>query len=155
MKSESKFKVFGLSQSLLYFQNLRYQSRGKAEFAVWVPFLSVLTQQVSTHSRLFESLGHFSCEQEMQQRERTRNRRGFSLAKFPYIRNLEQFDFSGQPSLDADQIRELETCRWIANGDTLLLLGPSGIGQTHLALLWAMMVFAWDTRFFLFRRPLF
>jgi DNA replication protein DnaC len=55
------------------------------------------------------------------------------MAKFPYIRNLEQFDFSAQPSLDAGQIRELETCRWIANGDALLLLGPPGVGKTHLA----------------------
>lgn len=75
----------------------------------------------------------FFCEQEMQQRERNRNRRGFSIAKFPYSRNLEQFDFSAQPSLDAGQVRELGTCRWIANGDALLLLGPPGVGKTHLA----------------------
>ena len=75
----------------------------------------------------------FFCEQEMQQREYTRNQRGFSMAKFPYARNLEQFDFSAQPSLDAGQIRELGTCRWIANGDALLLLGPPGVGKTHLA----------------------
>lgn len=81
---------------------------------------------------LREALGFF-CEQEMQQRERTRHRRGFSMAKFPYSRNLEQFDFSAQPSLDAGQIRELGTCRWIANGDALLLLGPPGVGKTHLA----------------------
>ncbi len=81
---------------------------------------------------LREALAFF-CEQEMQQRERTRNRRGFSMAKFPYTRNLEQFDFNAQPSLDAGQIRELGTCRWIANGDAVLLLGPPGVGKTHLA----------------------
>ena len=29
--------------------------------------------------------------------------------------------------------RELATCRWVGNGDTLLLLGPPGVGKTHLA----------------------
>lgn len=81
---------------------------------------------------LREALAFF-CEQEMQHREHTRNRRGFAMAKFPYSRNLEQFDFGAQPSLDAGQIRELGTCRWIANGDALLLLGPPGVGKTHLA----------------------
>jgi DNA replication protein DnaC len=38
-----------------------------------------------------------------------------------------------QPSLDPKQIRELATCRWISNGDALLLLGPPGVGKTHLA----------------------
>src|SRR3989338_739093 len=75
----------------------------------------------------------FFCEQEMQHREETRHRRGFSIAKFPYARSLEQFDFGAQPSLDAGQIRELGTCRWVANGDSLLLLGPPGVGKTHLA----------------------
>ena len=31
------------------------------------------------------------------------------------------------------QVRDLATCRWIANGDALLVLGPPGVGKTHLA----------------------
>ena len=47
---------------------------------------------------------------------------------------MDQFDFSAQPSIDNGQIRELSTCRWIGNGDALLLLGPPGVGKTHLAI---------------------
>ncbi len=54
-------------------------------------------------------------------------------ARFPYVRTLEPFDFEAQPSIDPAQIRELATCRWVANGDTLLLLGPPGVGKSHLA----------------------
>jgi DNA replication protein DnaC len=46
---------------------------------------------------------------------------------------LEGFDFKAQPSVDAKQIRELATCRWVANGDALLILGPPGVGKSHLA----------------------
>ena len=35
--------------------------------------------------------------------------------------------------LDPKQIRELATGRWINNGDSVLLLGPPGVGKTHLA----------------------
>ncbi|HYH38002.1 MAG TPA: ATP-binding protein, partial [Azospirillum sp.] len=50
-----------------------------------------------------------------------------------FVRTLEGFDFDAQPSLDPRQIRDLAVCRWVANGDTLLLLGPPGVGKSHLA----------------------
>lgn len=56
-----------------------------------------------------------------------------SIAKFPYVRTLDAFEFAAQPSLDRRLIQELATCRWIGNGDALLLLGPPGVGKTHLA----------------------
>lgn len=56
------------------------------------------------------------------------------IAHFPTVRDLSGFDFSAQPSLDPGQIRDLAVCRWIAHGDTLLLLGPPGVGETPLAI---------------------
>src|ERR1700748_1979269 len=55
-------------------------------------------------------------------------------APFPTLRDLDSFDFAAQPSLDKTQIRELAACRWVAHGDALLLLGPPGVGKTHLAI---------------------
>ncbi len=49
-----------------------------------------------------------------------------SIARFPFLRTLEGFDFSAQPAVDPGQILELACGRWIANGDALLLLGPGG-----------------------------
>ncbi|WP_352768672.1 ATP-binding protein [Mesorhizobium sp. M0768] len=57
-----------------------------------------------------------------------------NIAQFPFVRELDGFDFDAQPSLDQRQIRELATCRWIAHGGTVLLLGPPGTGKTHLAM---------------------
>jgi DNA replication protein DnaC len=56
------------------------------------------------------------------------------IAHFPALRDLDGFDFAAQPSLDPRQIRELAACRWVAHGEALLLLGPPGVGKTHLAI---------------------
>lgn len=56
-----------------------------------------------------------------------------SLAKFPFIKTLESFDFDFQPSIDKKRIKELATCRFIANGENVIFLGPPGVGKTHLA----------------------
>lgn len=73
------------------------------------------------------------CEAEVAHREERRMRMGTGIAKFPFVRTLDGFDFAAQPSLDARQIRDLAACRWVANGDALLVLGPPGVGKTHLA----------------------
>src|SRR5205814_8266141 len=56
------------------------------------------------------------------------------IAHFPAVRDLDGFDFAAQPSLDPRQVRELAACRWVAHGEALLLLGPPGVGKTHLAI---------------------
>jgi DNA replication protein DnaC len=56
-----------------------------------------------------------------------------SLAKFPFIKTLESFDFDFQPSIDKKRIKELATCRFIGNGENVIFLGPPGVGKTHLA----------------------
>jgi DNA replication protein DnaC len=50
------------------------------------------------------------------------------------VRDLDGCDHAAQPSIDPGQIRELAACRWVAHGDALLLLGPPGVGKTHLAI---------------------
>lgn len=56
-----------------------------------------------------------------------------SIARFPFHKSLESFDFKQQPSLDPKAVRELATGRFIADGENALFLGPPGVGKTHLA----------------------
>lgn len=55
------------------------------------------------------------------------------MARFPYLKTLEQFDFSFQPSVDRKKLQELATCRFIEHGENVVFLGPPGTGKTHLA----------------------
>jgi DNA replication protein DnaC len=56
------------------------------------------------------------------------------LAHLPAVKTLAQFDFSFQPSIDERQIRELTTLRFVHEASNVILLGPPGVGKTHLAI---------------------
>ena len=73
------------------------------------------------------------CEREIARKDHRRIEMGLKLAHFPAVKELAGFDFEAQPSLDKGQVRELSTGRFIANGEAVLLLGPPGVGKTHLA----------------------
>ena len=54
-------------------------------------------------------------------------------ARFPWIKTLEQFDFEFQPSLDRRQVRELAGLSFVERAHNVVILGPPGVGKTHLA----------------------
>jgi DNA replication protein DnaC len=72
--------------------------------------------------------------EEVATKDEKRTRMMTQIAHFPLKRTLDDFDFTLQPSIDRKLLRELETGRFIANGENVLLLGPPGVGKTHLAI---------------------
>jgi DNA replication protein DnaC len=72
------------------------------------------------------------CAAEVTSKEQRRLSMAMTIARFPFVRTLEGFEFEAQPSIDPGKIRDLATCRWVANGDNMVLLGPPGVGKTHL-----------------------
>jgi DNA replication protein DnaC len=69
---------------------------------------------------------------------RGRQQRGIEsrlrLARFPWLKTVEQFDFEFQPSLDRKVVRELAGMSFIERTENVVLLGPPGVGKTHLAI---------------------
>src|SRR3972149_6622786 len=55
------------------------------------------------------------------------------MAGFPQRKTIDSFDFSFQPSVDKKQMRDLLTLRFLSEGVNIVLLGPPGVGKTHLA----------------------
>ena len=74
------------------------------------------------------------CEREITRKDHRRIDMALKLAHFPAVKELAGFDYEAQPSIDPKQIRDLAASRWIANGENVLLLGPPGVGKTHLSI---------------------
>lgn len=55
-------------------------------------------------------------------------------AKFNQEKNLEDFFFDHQPSAPRELISHLATSTFVAKADNVILLGPPGVGKTHLAI---------------------
>jgi len=55
------------------------------------------------------------------------------MAGFPSIKTLEEFDFNFAAGVPKKTINELATLAFIERKENLVLLGPSGVGKTHIA----------------------
>jgi len=73
-------------------------------------------------------------DHEVIEREERQLQRRLVQARFPYEKRLEDFDFSAVPALPKTQVLALAQGAFIAQHENVLLLGPSGLGKTHLLL---------------------
>lgn len=55
------------------------------------------------------------------------------VGAFPHHKEVSDFDFDFQPSINQQQIQDFCTLRFIENLENIVFLGPSGVGKTHLA----------------------
>jgi DNA replication protein DnaC len=66
---------------------------------------------------------------------RARRLRGrLRFARYPVHKTLADFDFDFQPELDRKFVAELSTLRFVEDRRNVVLLGPPGVGKTHLAI---------------------
>lgn len=77
-------------------------------------------------------------EAELRARQEAHLHQATRRARLPFVKSLEQFDFAFQPSIDQSQIRELRTLRFVHEASNVVLLGPPGVGKTHLAVALAL-----------------
>ena len=54
-------------------------------------------------------------------------------AGFEEEKTLEGFDFSFNPQIPAKKIKQLANCAYIDNRENVFLLGPVGVGKSHIA----------------------
>ena len=85
-----------------------------------------------------EKLGYLEflerlVDDELQTRDHKGLDKRIRTARFPVLKTLEEFDFAFQPSIDVKQIKALADCEFVAKHETIMLVGPPGVGKSHLA----------------------
>lgn len=103
--------------------------------------LTVALEHLDTASQLAAaeqwSYSHFLgylLEGEITFRRDKTVRLSLQFSNLPWQKKLEEFDFEQQPSIDRRLIDELATGRFLSEKRNLVLLGPPGVGKTHLAI---------------------
>ncbi len=71
--------------------------------------------------------------EELAVRDDRRFRNGLRLSKLPHHKTLEDYDFSFQPELDPRKVKDLATLSFVEEKANVALLGPPGVGKTHIA----------------------
>lgn len=55
-------------------------------------------------------------------------------AGFPAIKTIDDFDYTHIHGVTRKQVQELSSLAFVERSENLVLLGPSGVGKTHLAI---------------------
>lgn len=100
------------------------------EVAKMLPdMIRVAEQEQESYQMFLHSLLSF----EIQRREENKITKRLKLATFPYKKTLDEFRVEEQQSLSQKQLKQLKELTWLEQTYNLILLGPPGVGKTHLA----------------------
>lgn len=72
-------------------------------------------------------------EEEVGCREQRRVETALKISGLPFIKSIDEFDFTFQPKLDRQQVMSLFDLTFIGHKGNVIFLGPPGVGKTHLA----------------------
>jgi len=92
-----------------------------------------IEQAAQTQMGYGEFLEHLVTE-ELLGRTENQLRRKMKAAGFPYAATIEQFDFTLRPELKRTVMLRFFDSSFISSAGSLLLIGASGLGKTHLAI---------------------
>lgn len=92
------------------------------------------TQQAAKEQMAYSDFLLGLLESELQSRQERSKRTLLRTSGLGMVKTLEQFDFTAAPGVSRAQVEELSTLRFVERCENVLLLGPSGVGKTHLAL---------------------
>lgn len=93
---------------------------------------NAITNSVKNNVGLQDSLLELT-KAEIEFRDERAKKINITVSNFPYIRTINQFDFSYQPTINKNQILDLASLRFIEEKINIIFIGSSGVGKTHLA----------------------
>jgi DNA replication protein DnaC len=97
---------------------------------IWRDLIVRAEKEQWSHGALLETL----FAEEVAHRRGTRLMRAVRAAKFPFLRTVEEFDFTYQSTLRLTTIGSLLAPDFVTEGGSVILEGKPGRGKTHLAI---------------------
>jgi DNA replication protein DnaC len=82
----------------------------------------------------YEEFLELILEDETNNRADNSYKKRYAKAKFPYSKNIEDFDFSFQPSIDKRTVNDICTCQFVKEARNVVFIGSPGTGKTHISI---------------------
>lgn len=91
--------------------------------------LKSVEKQDKSHLSFLDEL----LEEEVAHKEQRRIEIALKISGLPFIKSIDEFDFTFQPKLDRQKVMSLFDLTIIQQNGNVIFLGPPGVGKTHLA----------------------
>jgi DNA replication protein DnaC len=96
-------------------------------------YLPSLIKQAESEDWTYQVFLNHLTNYEQKRREEKLIERRLKWASFPFYKTLDDYNLNEQQSISKKQMNQLKEFTWLDQLYNLILLGPPGVGKTHLA----------------------
>jgi DNA replication protein DnaC len=92
-----------------------------------------VTEKASQNNLSYTEYLSLLFEEELKRKNEGTVKTKINKARFPFVKTLEEFDFSFQPSIREKEIIALGSLDFVEKRENIVFLGPPGVGKSHLS----------------------